>query len=112
MKYFNYGDLDDTVPLFSFVGRITTQKGVHLILDAAEHLINESQFKINILVGGQANMRDPYSKSCADKMNYLKHRYPHCFWAGPTEFFTDGAVVNRGSDFGLMPSLFEPGGIV
>ena len=42
MKYFNYGDLDDSVPLFSFVGRITTQKGVHLILDAAEHLINES----------------------------------------------------------------------
>lgn len=43
---------------------------------------------------------------------YLKNRYPHCFWAGPNEFFTDGSVVNRGSDFGLMPSLFEPGGIV
>merc|ERR1712127_63744 len=28
------------------------------------------------------------------------------------EFFTDGSLVNRGADFGLMPSVFEPGGIV
>jgi glycogen synthase len=52
MKYFNFGDLDDSIPLLSFVGRITLQKGVHLILDTAEHLINDSQLKINILVGG------------------------------------------------------------
>jgi starch synthase len=25
-------------------------------------------------------------------------------------FFTDGSLVNLGSDFALMPSLFEPGG--
>jgi hypothetical protein len=57
-------------------------------------------------------MRDPYSASCANKMRYLKSRYPHCFWAAPEEFFTDGSLINRGADFGLMPSLFEPGGIV
>ena len=57
-------------------------------------------------------MKDPYSAACAHKMWHLKNKYPHCFWAGPTEFFTDGATVNRGSDFGLMPSIFEPGGIV
>jgi starch synthase len=38
-KYFNYQDLDDSIPLFSFVGRVTAQKGVHLILDIAEHII-------------------------------------------------------------------------
>ncbi len=27
-------------------------------------------------------------------------------------FFTDGPLCNIGSDFALMPSLFEPGGIV
>ena len=57
-------------------------------------------------------MRDPYSASCANKMRYLKSRDPHCFWAAPEEFFTDGSLINRGADFGLMPSLFEPGGIV
>jgi glycogen synthase len=45
-------------------------------------------------------------------MWHLKSRYPQQFWAAPEEFFMDGAIVNRGADFGLMPSLFEPGGIV
>ena len=35
-KYFSYGELDDTVPIFSFVGRVTKQKGVLLILEMAE----------------------------------------------------------------------------
>ena len=46
------------------------------------------------------------------KMWDLKRDHPHCFWAAPNEFFTDGALVNRGADFALMPSVFEPGGIV
>lgn len=57
-------------------------------------------------------MGDPYAAQCAHRMWRLKAQYPHCFWAAPEEFFTDGAVVNRGCDFGLMPSVFEPGGIV
>ena len=57
-------------------------------------------------------MKEPYSAGCAHKMWALRHKYPNCFWADPDGFFTDGALVNRGSDFGLMPSVFEPGGIV
>jgi len=94
------------------VGRITEQKGVHLILDTAEHLINKYQGKINILVGGMVNMKEPYSASCAHKMWYLRNKYANSFWADPQQFFTDGSLVNRGADFGLMPSIFEPGGIV
>ena len=45
-------------------------------------------------------------------MRYLNHRYPDCFWSDPDLFFTDGPLVNFGSDFALMPSEFEPGGIV
>jgi glycogen synthase len=111
-KYFNYQDLDDSVPLFTFVGRITDQKGVHLILDAVESLIHKTGFKINIILGGAANWRDPYSTNCAHKMIHLKNKYPSCFWAAPNDFFTDGSLVNRGTDFGMMPSKFEPGGIV
>lgn len=58
------------------------------------------------------NPKDPYCAACINKINYLKGKYPHSFWADPNEFFTDGPRVNMGSDFGLMPSLFEPGGIV
>ena len=42
----------------------------------------------------------------------LKEKYPYSFWAEPNKYFDDGIKINKGSDFGLMPSLFEPGGIV
>ena len=110
--YFGYQDLDMDTPLLSFVGRLTKQKGVDLILDVAEDLINKTDQKINILVGGMGYPEDPYYQECLKKINYLKEKYPHSFWASPDEFFVDGPAVNLGSDFGLMPSLFEPGGLV
>jgi starch synthase len=111
-KYFCYESPDLSVPLYAFVGRITQQKGVLLILDAAETLIQRTSGKINILVGGMGNMKDPYCINCVNKINYLRNKYPYSFWASPNDFFTDGPLINFGSDFGLMPSLFEPGGIV
>ena len=57
-------------------------------------------------------MRDQYSANCAHRLRHLKLRFHHCVWAAPEEFFSDGSLINRGADFGLMPSLFEPGGIV
>lgn len=112
LKYFGLTEFDDSIPLFSFIGRITTQKGVLLILNTAEMVITKYKEKINILIGGMGNMKDPYVIQCTEKIIYLKHKYPHCFWADPNEFFVDGPLINIGSDFGLMPSLFEPGGIV
>ena len=111
-KYFGYNDVDFNVPIFSFVGRITQQKGVLLILDCVEEMIRITNGKINILVGGMGDKRDPYVGACVNKMYYLKGKYPYAFWADPNEFFTDGPKINKGSDFGLMPSSFEPGGIV
>ena len=111
-KYFNLEELNDDIPVFSFVGRVTTQKGVHLILDIAETIIKKFDGKIQFLVGGPANMKDPYAAACAHKMWNLRSLYPQSFWAAPEEFFVDGSTVNRGADFGLMPSAFEPGGIV
>ncbi len=112
IKYFKYQSCDLSIPLFSFVGRITQQKGVILILEAAEFIINKYYGKINILVGGMGNPKDPYCINCSNKINHLKRKYPSSFWADPNEFFTDGPLINLGSDFGLMPSVFEPGGIV
>ena len=111
-KYFKFLTVDHTIPVFAFVGRITEQKGVILILNSAEAIINKYNGKVNILVGGMGNPKDPYCMNCINKMNYLREKYPYNFWANPNEFFTDGPAVNVGADFGLMPSLFEPGGIV
>lgn len=48
-KYFGFKEPDESVALFGFVGRITQQKGVHLILEAAEQLINRYQGKIQVI---------------------------------------------------------------
>jgi starch synthase len=45
-------------------------------------------------------------------MQWLRQAFPNNFWADPSAFFYDGTLVNVGCDFGLMPSAFEPGGIV
>ena len=111
-KYFGYKDADYSVPIYSFIGRLTQQKGILLILDCVEELIRITGGKINILIGGMGERRDPYVSTCIGKINYFRNKYPYAFWANPDEFFTDGPKINLGSDFGLMPSLFEPGGIV
>ena len=111
-KYFGYQNADFSVPIYSFVGRLTQQKGVLLILDAVEEMVRRTNGKINILVGGMGSPSDPYVAQCINKINYLRSKYSYAFWANPYEFFTDGPKINLGSDFGLMPSLFEPGGIV
>mmetsp|Transcript_9844 Transcript_9844/g.30033 ORF Transcript_9844/g.30033 Transcript_9844/m.30033 type:complete len:1593 (-) Transcript_9844:1566-6344(-) len=111
-KYFGFEDGDPSIPLFAFVGRITSQKGVHLILNAVDELVHHTGGKIQIMVCGPATYSDEYSAGCAHHMNDLRNRHRWCFWAAPGEFFTDGPLVNLGADFGLMPSVFEPGGIV
>eukprot|EP00276_Gloeochaete_wittrockiana_P004195 CAMPEP_0184659308 /NCGR_PEP_ID=MMETSP0308-20130426/29128_1 /TAXON_ID=38269 /ORGANISM="Gloeochaete witrockiana, Strain SAG 46.84" /LENGTH=781 /DNA_ID=CAMNT_0027099027 /DNA_START=195 /DNA_END=2540 /DNA_ORIENTATION=+ len=110
-RYFN-GRVDPTIPLFAFVGRITEQKGVHLICQAAWELAHILQGRVQILIGGKATWDETYSGNCARELQKLRHHMPHIVWADPNLFFTDGPVVNLGADFGLMPSLFEPGGIV
>ncbi|PFH35371.1 hypothetical protein BESB_062580 [Besnoitia besnoiti] len=110
--YFKFEKGDDSIPLLAFIGRITQQKGVHLIVELAENLIRRYNGRVQILVGGMANWKDGYAARCANQMLDLRARFPHSFWADPGEFFSNGALVNLGADFGLMPSLFEPGGIV
>lgn len=88
MKYFGYTEADFGVPILAFVGRITLQKGVLLICEAAETLINRYGGKINILVGGAGNIKDPYVSQCWKKIEHLRGKYPHSFWADPNEFFT------------------------
>ena len=111
-KYFGYENADYKVPVFSFIGRITKQKGILLILEAAEEMIKFTNGKINILVGGMGDKTDPYVEECIKKIDALKEKFPYAFWAKPDEYFEDCIKVNKGSDFALMPSLFEPGGIV
>jgi glycogen synthase len=110
-KYFGAG-ADATRPLFGFVGRVTAQKGVHLILSSVEPIIHATGGRAQFIIGGMASLSDTYGQGCASEMYRLHKTFPGNFWADPTAFFTDGVAVNLGCDFCLMPSMFEPGGIV
>jgi glycogen synthase len=111
-KYFGFANPDDSIPLFGFVGRITLQKGVHLILQSIEEILHSTGHRAMFIVGGMASASDTYGNNCAGYMRELHRRYPDRFWANPDLFFTDGDLVNAGADFCMMPSMFEPGGIV
>lgn len=110
-KYF--GKADETKCVFVFVGRIVEQKGVYLIVDTFEELNKKYNGQLQFIVGGQAAADDrEYGLPCTQKMWDLKKRYPDNFWADPSRFFSDGLLCDQGADFMLIPSLFEPSGIV
>ena len=59
-----------------------------------------------------ASLTDPHGCHCIRMLKDLQGKYPSKVWGAPTEFFYDGPLVNLGTNFALMPSRFEPGGIV
>ena len=110
-NYFEYDDPDYSVPVFSFIGPIIEDRGVMLILNAFEELVKKTNEKINVLIYGIGNNNDPYFKNCVYKMNNLKERYPYSFWGEINQNPKDTLKLYLGSDFGLIPSRFEPGGV-
>lgn len=110
-KYFHY--VDDNKCLFVFVGRIVEQKGVHLIIDCFEELHRRFNGAFQFIVGGQAAPDDrSYGLPCTHRMWDLAQRYPGNFWADPSQFFADGLLAFHAADYTLIPSIFEPSGIV
>ena len=92
----------EDVPLFSFVGRLSQQKGIELIADAMKTLV-EMDLQIAILGTGE----EKYHRRLQD----FAQRYPQKFGVHLT--FNDPLAhrVYAGSDLFLMPSVFEPCGL-
>jgi starch synthase len=108
-----FGEVDDSKMVLLFIGRVVEQKGVHLILDDFEELHRKFDGKLQYIVGGQAAPDDrAYGLPQTQKLWDLRHRYPKHFWADPSAFFSDGLLCCQGADLMLVPSLFEPSGIV
>ncbi len=97
-------EITDQKPLLAFSGRLTQQKGVHLILDILEHLINEVGIQFVILGGGEQQLATDFFK--------LSQTYPKQVGAHLYPNFKLPRKIFAGADAILMPSVFEPGGIV
>jgi len=93
---------DNGGPIYGFVSRLTSQKGIDLILRSMPHLLNEGTMLVALGSGefelerGLENLRSAYPKQVGVFIGFNNVR-AHEIYAG--------------SDFFLMPSLFEPCGI-
>ena len=94
--------ISDDIPLFGFVGRLSHQKGVDLILDSIEDLITMDVQIVFLGVGDEQYQ---------NVLNQAASR--HCENIAVCSNFNEplGHRIYAGSDFFLMPSRFEPCGL-
>ncbi|HEY9648436.1 MAG TPA: glycosyltransferase family 4 protein [Chroococcidiopsis sp.] len=88
-----------------YVGRMTYEKGIQVLLDAAPHVIREMEGAVKFIIIGSGNI------------DYLKRQawdlgiWPKCYFTG----FMPDDELNRFqtvADCAVFPSLYEPFGIV
>jgi len=95
-------EIDEEVPLIAIISRLTDQKGFDIIAEGIEELIRHD---IQLVVLGTGERR------YEDMFRYFHYKYPN---KAAAIINYNGELAQRiyaGSDFFLMPSLFEPCGL-
>ena len=92
----------EEVPVFSMITRISWQKGIDILIEAAERMLAEN---LQVIILGTG---DPfYEQALRDAMR----RYPGKMAAMIRFDIPLSHLVEAGSDFFLMPSRYEPCGL-
>lgn len=100
-----YLPVEPKTPLLGYVGRLAQQKGLDLLVESVGHLMEERKNVQLVVVGGG---EDRYRK----ELEELRARFPHRIGLHLLPDFTLPRKVFAGADMLLIPSHFEPGGIV
>ncbi len=94
---------NDNIPVIGIVSRFVTQKGLHILAQTIESIVNNMVVQFAILGSGDTSLERYYGG--------LSARYPGKI-GSYIGFSNDLAhIVEAGSDFFLMPSLYEPCGL-
>lgn len=93
---------DPATPVFAMVSRLAEQKGIDILLEAADDFLSK---KVNFVLLGEGD------GAYATPIQNMKRRHP-----GKTAAFLEFDIrrahrIYAGADFFLMPSLFEPCGL-
>lgn len=96
---------DPTVPVLAWSGRLDDQKGVDLVVQTIEFVLDE--FNVQFVILGQPG-RDEYRNFFIN----LEKKYPGRVGTHLMSNFALPRKIFAGADLVLMPSRYEPGGIV
>ncbi|CAN6710691.1 unnamed protein product [Malus baccata var. baccata] len=95
--------VDRDIPVIGFIGRLEEQKGSDILIEAIPHLIKED---VQIIVLGTG--KKPMEK----QLEQLEMEYPDKA-RGVAKFSVPLAhMITAGADFMLVPSRFEPCGLI
>ena len=97
--------IKSSIPLLAYVGRLASQKGLNLLIDVLPHLLEEEEQLQFVLLGGG----DEVYKTA---LIQLREAFPDQVGLHLVPDFRLPRKIFAGADLVLMPSLFEPGGIV
>ena len=89
-------------PVFGMICRLTEQKGIDLVLANAD-FFTAKVCRFVILGAGEKRMEDALQK--------IALSYPEKVFVCPKHDETMSHLIESGSDFFVMPSLFEPCGL-
>lgn len=91
--------------LIAYTGRLAQQKGVEMLLGAVAHLLQEyPETQLVVLGGGDDNYRH--------QLSLVQKKYPKQVGLHLIPNFKLPRKIFAGADVLLLPSMFEPGGIV
>jgi len=94
--------VDPSVPLFGYIGRLEEQKGVDILLAALPKIAAQGKVQIAILGTGKAKY---------EQIVKAMTKFPGC--KGVVKFSAPLAhTITAGADFLLVPSRFEPCGLI
>ncbi len=97
--------VDPSKPLLAFLGRLAQQKGLDLLLEVLPHLLSEKQ-ETQIIILGTGD--DHYRQ----RLTHLQRAFTKQMGLHLRSDFRLPRKLFAGADIVLLPSLFEPGGIV
>lgn len=96
-------EIDESIPVLGVVSRLANQKGLDLLAGAIESILNNMRVQFILLGAGEKDLEAFYGE--------LPARYPGR--VGSYIGYDDELShwIEAGSDFFLMPSIFEPCGL-
>ncbi len=102
LHHFNLA-IDCDAPLIAYIGRLASQKGIHLMMDTIEDVIHQTD-ALFILMGSGDEAFESFFR-------YLSHKYPDrvAHYIGFNEQIAH--QLYAAADLFMMPSQFEPCGL-